>query len=266
MEKKAIGISVAVLLIVVTLCGCFGNNELPEELSIDQIKTNFINAVNNVSSYKCNLTGKLTDTIFNGAETNVNEKLSNMNLSVDISNHNLEQESELLTVGEDEKDITIVYMLDNFKYNGRGKEGNLSWETEELSPSLAEVFWNMLSCLELFAEQMANEMLDQDFKITWKRLKDESFNNQTYYVLQKGQITNYTNATRTGYNLNEIYHTFWIDKTNYFLYKVKLNQILDVTGWYAGEEDRRYLMSEDIFTFYDYNIPVSIELPPEVIQ
>ncbi|MEE9574319.1 MAG: hypothetical protein V3W20_14785, partial [Candidatus Neomarinimicrobiota bacterium] len=86
-----------------------------------------------------------------------------------------------------------------------------------------------------------------------------------FYVLKSEHIINNSNPTYTDYDLLEVYHTFWIDKTNYNFYKVKLNQIRDFTGLYAGGVDRRYMYSEDIYTFYDYNIPVNIELPPEAI-
>jgi hypothetical protein len=99
--------------------------------------------------------------------------------------------------------------------------------------------------------------------MTWKRLKDESFNNQTFYVLKSKHIINDTKPEYPGYNHYEVYHTYWIDKTNYNLYKGKINQIRDLTGYYSPNSDRSYLNSEDIFTFYDYNIPVIIELSPD---
>jgi hypothetical protein len=268
MEKKVMGISVTILIIVVTLCGCFENNNgLSGELSINQIKTNFINAFNNnISSYKCDITNNVNVTINNAEETLNFEDLSNTSLLVDISNHNLKQEIDYLNVGEDENDKRIVYIIDNFKYTGDGKEGNLSWEYDELSPQFAEIMWNITSPLDQFAEVTTNRIMGQDTNMTWKRLKDESFNNMTYYVLLSELIENNSDPLYTGYNHGEIYHTLWIDKTNFFLYKVKLNQIHDKTGSYAGIDDRRYLIGEDIFTFYDYNIPVNIELPPEVIQ
>ena len=265
MEKRTIAICFTFLLIVAILSGCSeNNNELSEELSVDQIKTNFIHAINNVSSYKCNLTGKLNITLFKGAETNVTERLSNANFLINISNRTLEHDSEFLNIGEDEKDKMIIYIIGDFRYIGYGKEGNLTWDYEELSPFSAESKWNMSSPIEMFVEQITNVMPQQG-NITWKRLNDESFNNHTFYILQSEYINNISDTTHAGYDLAEIYHTFWIDKTNYFLYKVELNQIRDITGYYAGEYDRRYLISEDIFTFYDYNIPVYIELPPDII-
>ena len=269
MEKKVIAISISIVLIIIiiTLSGCFeNNNELSDELLIKQIKTNSINAINNVTSYKCNVSGILSITIYKGAEKNVSERFSTINLSVNISNHILEQYSEFHTVGDDVVYKTLIYMVDNFKYTGKEIEGNLSWETDEYTSASTESVWRMLSSLELFADQMIDRMPRQDVNIIWKRLKDESIDNQMCYVIKSELITNRTNETYSGYDRGEIYHTFWIDQTNYLLYKVKLEQIYDTSGWYAGGNDRVYLIGEDIFTHYDHNIPINIELPPEIIR
>lgn len=156
-----------------------------------------------------------------------------------------------------------VYILDDFRYVGTGKEGNLSWMYEELSSKTFKPTWNIHSSLDLFAEQITFEDPEQDTKMTWKRLKDESFDNQTFYVIKSKHVINDSDPASPGYNYFEVYHTYWIDKTNYNLYKGKINQIRDLTGVYATGFDRRYLNSEDIFTFYDYNIPVNIELSPD---
>ena len=269
-KKIVIGVSVSVLLIVTTLCGCFDDNNNSngepqiDQIIINQIKNNFINATYNISSYKCYTPGELTTKIYKGEKTIATERLSYANLSVNISNHNLEFETEFITVGEGDKDMLITYIIGNFKYTGTGKEGDLSWDYEEFSETTAESIWTVYSSLERFAEIMADPLLAQDINITWKRLEDESFDSRTYYVIQSAEIRNNTNPTLTGNNLIETYHTFWIDNTTYSLYKVKLNQISDARGFYAGENDRRYMSSEYIFNFYDYNIPVKIELPPGV--
>lgn len=255
------------MLIVTTLCGCFNNNSSKnsaiDQKSIYQIRNNTINAVDNISSYKGNIKNDLNSSIFKGAEKTVSVMMSNTNLSVNISNHTVEHKTETITFDEDEKDITLVYIIDNLKYTGFGKEGNLTWEIAELSSASDKSIWTPYSPLDHFAGLIAYEVPGQN--ITWKRLKDESFNDKEYYVLKSEHILNDTNPMLTGFNNNEIYHTFWIDKTNYFFYKIKLNQILDITGDYAGEDDKIQIISEFIFTFYDYNVPVKIELPPEAI-
>jgi hypothetical protein len=38
----------------------------------------------------------------------------------------------------------------------------------------------------------------------------------------------------------------------------------DNFGIYAGEYDRVYVIGQDIYTFYDYNIPVNVKIPPEI--
>jgi hypothetical protein len=128
-----------------------------------------------------------------------------------------------------------------------------------------EGIWNITSPLDQFAGVITDSFFGQDENITWKLLEEESINNQIFFVLLGELIVNISDPKYSGYNLGKIYHTFWIDKTNYFLYKVKLFQIRNITGDYAGVDDYRYLEGEDIFTFYDYNIPLDIELPPDII-
>lgn len=259
------------MLIVTTLCGCFDNNNNSsgdppsDQRLIDQIKNNFINATYNLSSYKGNITGEITIKIYKGDETTSTNRLSNENLLVNISDHTLEHKTESITVGEDDKNIVLVYLIDNFKYTGTGKEGNLSWNSEELSGSLAENIWTLSSSIELFAKIIADDLAGLHPNTTWKRLKNESIDSKTLYVLHSEEITNSTHPTYSGYNIAETSHTFWIDINSYTLYKVKLNQIFEGTGFFAPGEDKRYMSSEYIFTYYDHNLPVKIELPPEAI-
>ena len=259
------------MLIVTTLCGCFDNNNNSsgdpqiDQRIIDQIKNNFINATYNTSSYKGNIIGELTTKFYKGDKTTSSKRLSYGNLTVDISNHVLEHGTEFISFGEGDKNILLVYLIDNFKYTGTGQEGNLVWDYEEFTETLAETIWTIYSTLEVFSKQMIDDLAGQLPNVTWKRLKDESFDSKTYYVLQSEEILNTTDPTSSGYNLAETYHTFWFDNSTYSLYKVKLNQISDATGFFAQEDDRRYMTSEYIFTFYDYNIPVKIEIPPEAI-
>lgn len=270
-KKIVIGLSISVLLIVTTLCGCFDNNNNSnggspiDQTIIDQIKNNFLNATYTTSSYKGSIIGELTTKVYQGEKSIATKRLSYANLSVDISNHKLEHESEFKIVGEDDKNILLVYLIGNFKHTGTGEEGNLVWDYEEFSETLAETIWTVYSALETYAKQIEDDLAGQAPNITWKRLKDESFDGKTCYVLQSKEILNTTNPTYSGYNLAETYHTFWFDNTTYSLYKIELSQISDVTGFFAQNDDRRYMTSAYTFTFYDYNLPVEIEVPPEAI-
>jgi hypothetical protein len=145
MKKKVIGIIVAILLIVITFCGCLDNNDSSDDLLIEQIKTNFSNALKEVTSYKCNITGQVNSSYINEGITYNIDRLSNSNLLVDYSNYNLKQEIDFLNVNENETEKTITYIIDNFKYNGVGKEGNITWEYEDMSPQVKEGIWNITS-------------------------------------------------------------------------------------------------------------------------
>jgi hypothetical protein len=265
MKKIVIGIIIAVFLIVIFLFLVFYNDNSSDNSSIDKIKTGFIDAVENIRSYKVNATNELSTTVFRGEEIIDTEIFSNVEISVNITNRAVEHKTESRTVGVDGKDIVLIYMIDKNKTTGIGKEGNLSWDYEEFSQDLAESIWLLYSPIDHFAALVANEVPGKNINVNWKRLKDESYDDKDYYVLHSEQILNNTNPMLKGYSRDETYHTFWIDKTDYSLYKVKLEQTLDITGNFAGEDDKRYLMSEYIFNFYDINIPVEIQLPPEAM-
>ena len=112
---------------------------------------------------------------------------------------------------------------------------------------------------------MNNEIPQKDKNITWKRLKDEELDNETYYALQREHIVNKTVSGQAGYSLLKLYFTLLINKTNYYLYKVKVDILNDVRGdFFTGGLDQRYIIGQEIYTFYDYNIPVNIELPADL--
>lgn len=268
MKKKVIGISISILLIALTFSGCFDNdNKPPEDSSLIQIKNNFINFVNNVTSYKFNKTGGANIIIIDGAITDVSEILSNTTFKADISKKSLELVTNYTNVGLNLNYGLLVYIKDGYKYTGKMQSGNISWEIDELSSASAVSNWIMFSNLNQYFDQMTNEIPQQDKNVTWKLLEDESFDNKTYYyALQRELIINFTDPNYAGYDLLKSYQKFLINKTNYELYKVKIDQIQEITGDFTGGIDRRYMLSQDIFTFYDYNIPLKIELPPELIK
>jgi len=265
MKKQLTILGIVILLLIVGFSGCFENQrESFKELSVEQIKTNFVNAVKNVNSYKCISNNSIIKSVYNGSKINTTETQGFSNYSVDISNNMLKDEGEYTTVGTSEKYQIKIYLLDDLQYTGTGAEGNLSWEKKNYSNShpFAEENWMLFSPLEFVTEEMKAK------NVTWERLGDEILDGTPYYVLQNISTTNNSNATHSGYDFSEWQQRYWIDKTNYSLHKYMRTQILDDTGYYfiGKEGDRRYLINEIEVTFYDYNIPVTIELPQEALQ
>ena len=266
MKKKVIGLSIAIMLITLTFSGCFENNNKPSvDSMLFQIKTNFIDFYNNVTSYKFNKTGGIRIIEINGADIDESVTISNTSFQADISKRSLEIVSNYTNVGINLNSSLIIYIKDGYKYTGKGEEGNISWEIDELNSATIETNWIIYSNLDQYVDQMTKEIPKKIPEITWMHEEDETLDNETFYVIKREYIVNYTDNNYAGFDLYKLYHTFLFNKTNYKLYKVKLDILNDVRGdYYTRGPDRRYAISQDIFTFYDYNVPVNIKLPQEL--
>ena len=269
MEKKVIGLSISIMLIILAFSGCSenDNNKPAEDPLLIQISNNFINFFNNVTSYKFNKTGGIRVKDINGEAVDESVFVSNTTFQADISKRSLEIISNYTNVGMNLNSSLIIYIKDNYKYSGELENGNLSWEIDELSNQSAETNWIIYSNLDQYADQMINEISQKNFEVTWRHLDDETLDNETFYVLQREHIMNNTDKEHPGSDIYKLYHTFLFNKTNYKLYKVKVDILNDIWGeYYTRGPDRRYVVGQDIFTFYDYNVPVDIELPPELTK
>lgn len=269
MKKKVIGLMITILLISFTFSGCFENDSKPPiDTLLDQIKTNFINFYNNVSSYKFNKTGGIRIIVIDGGiVTEDSVTISNATMNADISKQSLKIVSNYTNPYQNLNSSLIIYIKDNYKYTGKGEEGNISWEIDELTQVSAASNWIIYSNLDQYVDQMINEIPQKQSDITWIHLEDEILDNDTFYVLQREHVINNTDPNYAGYDLYKLYHKFLFNKTNYKLYKVKVDIMNDIRGdYYTGGYDQRYVVGQDIFTFYDYNVPVNIELPPELTR
>jgi hypothetical protein len=268
MKKKVIGlIIITIMLIVSNFSGCFENDKKPTVDSLlDQIKTNFINFFNNVTSYKFNKTGGIRIIVIDGTVTEDSVTISNTTMVADISKQSLRIISNYTNPALNLNSSLMIYIKDSYKYSGEGEKGNISWEIDELTPASAASNWVIYSNLDQYIDQMTNEIPQKGSDITWKSLEDETLDNDTYYVLQREHTINNTDPKYPGFDLYRLYHTFLFNKTDYRLYKVKVDIQHDIRGtYYTGGIDQRYVVGQDIFTFYDYNVPVKIELPPELL-
>jgi len=266
MKIKIICIIISILLLSFTFSGCFENDNKPTVDSLlDQIKTNFINFFNNVTSYKFNKTGGIRIIVVDGAVTEDSVTISNTTMVANISDQSLKIISSYTNPALKLNSTLMIYIKDNYKYSGEGEKGNITWEIDELNPALIASNWIIYSNLDQYVDQMTNEIPQKDTDITWKSLEDETLDNETFYVLQREHIVNNTNQNYPGFDLYKLYHTFLFNKTDYRLYKVKVDIQHDIRGaYYTGGIDQRYVIGQDIFTFYDYNVPVNIELPSEL--
>jgi len=254
MKEKLLIFLFALLLVTIFISGCV--EEEKKELSLAQIKTNFLNTIKDVDSYKFNISSSSTQKVVNESGTNIIEMLTFSNGSVDIVNYNLKFEKEYSNIGKN--DQMKIYILDGFSYTFIINDWNLSWEIENISSSSdLESFWGLYSYLENFAEGMSNPQKNT----TFERLNDETIDGKSYYVLQSVYKNNYSGAEQTGYSYYEIQIKFWIDMNNFLLYKIQATSISDSKEFFAMKSNQTIELSESQYIFYDYNIPVTIELP-----
>jgi len=86
------------------------------------------------------------------------------------------------------------------------------------------------------------------------------------FYMQQAQVTGEVPEE----SLQDIFQSFsvkqWIDKDTYFLTKAEIDMVIELTPEDMGYPEEEGVMTIDVamsFGGYDYNQPVSIELPPE---
>ena len=258
MRKKILSILIFLLFLIIAFCGCYEENK--KELSVEQIISNFSNAVNNVSSYRFSSNGLTTKTVIDNSDANITEMLSFSNGTIDITNHNLKLENDYITIGKKYEQWN-VYILDYFVYTGSGEKGNLSWESEHVSTSFfGNNFWKSYSVLEGLAEGLVNPQENT----TFKRLDDETINGEQYYVIQSLSLNNSSSSKHSAYSFNELQMKLWINKNNNLLYKTQSTMTSDDTGIFSVWGNQSTIITNGQFIFYDYNKQITIELPPDV--
>lgn len=255
MNKKLLSLLCTLLLVTIVISGCL--EEEKKELSLAQINTKFLNAIKDVDSYKYNISGSTTQTLVNESGTSGIVMLTFSKGSVDILNHNLKFEKDYLNIGENNQ--MKIYLLDGTSYTFIANDWNLSWEIENISSSSdVQSYWDLYSYLESFAEEMVNPQENT----TFESLDDEKIDGTSYYVLQSSYTSNYSSDGQNGYSYYETQIKFWINKKNFLLHKIQSTSISETKESLGMQINQEIELLENQYIFYDYNEPVTIELPP----
>ena len=263
MKKGISAIILTFLLIIIFFSGCFENDDENTELTANQIIADLIAANNNINSYKYTSDSTHSITIFNNSDTNITNYSVLVAVSIDVSNHSLKYLEDIINTETSEKNQRYIYLLDEFEYRGTGTNDNITWEIYPLYESTTEAFWFTFSPLEKSEERWSGFIENN----TFERLEDDIFEGKEYYVLGGVLTTNYTNEAHLGYDLCEWQYKYWIDKTTNLIYKQNKTQILDETDYYFDGDwgDRELIINEYEINYYDYNIPITIEIPEEAL-
>jgi len=255
MKKEMFALSFSLLLLIILFSGC-AEKESVTTLTATEIRDNMLQAVeNNVSSYKYSANIKATSTMINESGTFTTERTGIQIGEVDIVNKKLKQNNTAITKGMSERQHWIVYLLDNIRYYGAELDGSMKWNSSNISHTDS---WIAYSALE--AQAMAFKSLFKNIDV--KRLADETVNDVDCYVLN---ITaNFKNQSIYENVSQEYGISYWIAKDTYFLIKVHSGTTVDRRGWYtSGKAYHLIAVTEMDTVFSDYNLSVTIEVPPE---
>jgi hypothetical protein len=257
MKNEVLSIIFAFLILTITLSGCL------EDITADEIKIKFLQTIEDVTSYKYSTNTTIHQTIIIESQTNITEITTIQKGEVDKSNKQLKQEYDIQSSDESEQQYSITYLIDNIEYIGTGSKDNITWSHQFLYSNMTWIVYSLL-------EQMALYLSDSDFdigdiKIT--RLPDEVVEDVDCYVLLLTSVSNQSaessTLNRSGYRYQKIEIKYWIAKEDYLLIRTKSGTTYDSTGFYSWKGNRSIMISETCVEFYDYNIPVTIELPPD---
>ena len=264
MKKQLMIVGITLVLIAINLIGCITS----EVVTTDEIKENFFQAIEDVTSYKYSADVTATHTIINESGTNITETDAIQNGIVDIANKKLRQNNIGTTTGVSEEQCWTVYIIDNIlysSYSNKKQEGETEWSTNNISHTNDDMTWKGYSALELLVLYLENELKN----VKLEQLADEVDEGTDCHVLY---LTAFENQSGEGSDMSPIFGNasyeyeikYWIAKDTYFLIRAQSRTTSDMSGWFAfGEADRSITVSEMDILYYDYNVPVTIDLPPE---
>ena len=259
--KKQLTVGIFILLITVGISGCVEE----DVITVDEIKEKFLQTIEDVLSYKYSANVTVTTTIINETGTNKTVTEAIQNGEVDIANKKLKQDTTSATIGSSEEQHLIIYIINNIAYTGTESQGCIRWSSYNTSHTNATMTWIAHSALEGQALYLKGDLENT----TTKRLADEVVGSLDCYVLYLTAFVNQSGEDSGSYPLPgnmsyEYEFKYWIAKDNYFLIKMHSKTTSDMNGWFAfGGADRTITVSEMNLDFYDYNISVIVERPPE---
>lgn len=255
-----IGMIVGIMLI----SGCTST----QDVTAETIKDNMLQAIEEVASYKYSADVTATITMINESGTNVTETVATQNGEVDIMNKKLKQDNIATTTGIAAGQHWIIYLVNSIQYYGIESDGNITWTSQNTSYTNESMAWISYSALDMqtfyFEGYYENTTLE--------RLSDEVSEGIDCYVLYLTSSQNQSGEDSDtfpylGYASYEYEFKYWISKDTYSLIKTQSKVTADMSGWYTfGDADRSITTSEMVIIFYDYNVPVTIEVPSEALE
>lgn len=274
--KRILLLSLA-LILSFTLIGCAGGG-LPQE-EIDQIVTNAATAYVEVNTGKFDYTDlSMTIEWVGGSEPGTVTMVGDGAVVIDIANREMQMAMnmtmDIAEQGEQEM-TTAMYVVDEWlytmaEYAGEGEQ----WQKTELTEEL----WQQQSYIE---QQI--DFLKTAVEINY--LGSEAVNGTDCYVLEvvpsmealgnlMAQQLQSLGIDFSQVNLADLFKEMsvkeWIAKDTYWVMKAEVGALLEMhpedLGYTEDDFEKMTIDTNTGLTFYDYNQPVDITLPPAALD
>jgi hypothetical protein len=273
--KKILLLSLALVLsfTLVTFVGC---EELPQE-EIDQIITNVTNAQFDTVSFDMEM--PMTIKVVGGSEAGTMTMDVDGSGAMDLANEEMQMTMNMAMdipeVGEQDM-AAEVYIVGGWMYSMMD------------IPVIGEQWMKMEATEEIWQQQSQVEPLVEFLKtaVDIDYLGSKTVDGTECYLFEivpdmeelGGLLSQETSGMGImdfgQLDLSDLYKQLsvkeWIAKDSYLLMKVEVEMVLEMSasdvGGIAGDFDKMTVDVKMVERFYDYNEPVSIELPEEALE
>ena len=275
MLKKLLMLSLALVLSfsLVAFVGC--EEKLTQE-EIDQIIANVASAEYDTISFDIDV--PMSIKVVGGSDPGTMTVAVVGSGFMDMVNEAMQMtmEMEMDIPGEGYEDIDAeIYVVEGWMYTGANILGDEYW----MKMALTEPMWQQQDQVKPYVELLATA-------IDIKDKGTEIVNGVECYVFEvepdMDALTELLGEETSGLlpadlsdlDLGEIYQELtvkeWLAKDSYLLRKVEIKLVMEMSpsdvGVTSDEFDKMTMEIEMTMRFYDYNQPVSIELPPEALD
>lgn len=210
-------------------------------MSVDEIKTNIIQAADEINSYVYTMNSVVSTTMGEVGETMVTQTGSG---SSDIVNQNVMTESITPGNGGMSDTTTLTYVIDSVVYTGTETGGNTTWTKANLTE------WNQYDMVYSQTELLSMSGL--------KKLNDQTVEGVDCYVIELNpDLTDPTSLPPEFESVASMLSDFtikqWVVKDNFYPKKIQMIMEINMFGMVMN--------TDSTIIFSNINEPVTIELP-----
>jgi outer membrane lipoprotein-sorting protein len=269
MERKFFALSL-VLVLVLSFSACGGGDFPPAQEIVDGATQ----ALDNVTSYQFELTMNIDATGESEGEAFEGTVVTEYDGAVDLENRRMKIAASMATTMTGEEDTntaTETYFVDDMMYMmGETSDTGITW----MKTAIPAGYWERMDQIESQVEILGTSQV--------KVVGSEKVGGVDCYVLevtldleklwqlfmQQMGMTGGLMPDTSPELLEEMFQGYsakqWIAKDTYFIMKVEIEMDMEVTPELTGSSEEGKAAMDVTITMlaYDYNQPLSIELPP----